>query len=105
MAINPSNLALNMNVPANKSARSVGQATENKTERPAAAPSASENKDSVSLTAEARSMKQISQQATDAPANFDAAKVERLQKAIADGSYQVNSERVAQKMLDFESKL
>lgn len=104
MAIDPSKLGLNMNVAANR-ARPSAQSTTDSAAKAAPNATKAPGTDSVSLTAEARSMKQLSQQASDAPASFDAAKVARLQKAIGDGSYQVNPERVAQKMLSFESEL
>lgn len=103
MAIDPSKLGLNANLAtsqtrtsAHKTARSVSDAA------PVSAPV---KQDSVSLTAESRSVTRLSQQTSEAPASFDADKVAQLQKAISDGSYQINPEKVAQKMLSFESSL
>ena len=53
--------------------------------------------DSVELTASARL---FSEGSTDAP--VDAQRVDKLRQAIADGSYRVDADRIAVKLLDIE---
>ncbi len=54
----------------------------------------------VSLTDPSQTMQKL--QAQDTTPSVDMEKVERIKKAIAEGSYQVDPQRVAQKLLDFE---
>lgn len=58
----------------------------------------------VKLSAEAQSLKQLETQLKAAP-DVDSDKVNALRAAVADGSYQVNAERVAEKLLNFEAQL
>lgn len=67
-----------------------------------AAPQA-ENGESVRLSAQAQQLQQITDQLREQP-EVDAARVESLRQAIADGSYQVDSDRLAGKLLAFESQ-
>ena len=71
-------------------------------EAPAVAPAA-ESGESVRLSAEAQHLQQITDQLREQP-EVDAARVERLRQAIADGSYQVDSQRLAGNLLAFESQ-
>lgn len=67
-----------------------------------AAPQA-ENGESVRLSAQAQQLQQITDQLREQP-EVDAARVESLRQAITDGSYQVDSDRLAGKLLAFESQ-
>ncbi len=59
---------------------------------------------SVKISSTAQNLHQLEAQIKAAP-DVDSDKVNALRAAIADGSYQVNAESVADKMLDFEVEL
>ncbi len=59
--------------------------------------------DTVKISAEAKLLSQVSDQlGADTPVNRE--KVEALKAAIADGSYQVDAQSVAKKMMDLDTK-
>jgi negative regulator of flagellin synthesis FlgM len=59
-----------------------------------------ERDDSVAITAMAQDLKKAL--ASSSVALVDADRVASVKKALADGSYQINAERVAEKMIQFE---
>ncbi|MBA1239061.1 flagellar biosynthesis anti-sigma factor FlgM [Pseudomonas kunmingensis] len=59
--------------------------------------------DTVQLSPEAQRLQQAADKLNDQPA-VNHERVAELKKAIADGSYQVDSQRVAAKMLAFETQ-
>ncbi len=60
--------------------------------------------DSVVLTANAQIMTKATQKAKDS-SGVDSAKVEKLKESIKDGSYKINYESVANKLIDSEDEL
>jgi negative regulator of flagellin synthesis FlgM len=64
----------------------------------------STGKDSVSLTPQAQQLNELRKKANEAPA-VDQNKMEKLKKAIADGEYKVNPEKLAASIANFEFKL
>ena len=63
--------------------------------------SAPASQDSVVLSNEAQSLKQLETKIV-ASSDVDTAKVNEIRQAIADGSYSIDPERIAQKILDFD---
>ncbi|WP_024595785.1 MULTISPECIES: flagellar biosynthesis anti-sigma factor FlgM [unclassified Pseudoalteromonas] len=67
----------------------------------AQAPSPKSASDSVSLTPQAQQLKTLQDKAQQSP-GFDSDKVAELKKAITEGKYQVDSEKLAKNLADFE---
>ena len=68
------------------------------------APEASSRADAVVLTDSAKSLSRATARAK-ASDGIDSAKVEKLKAAINDGSYKINYESVASKLIDSEDEL
>lgn len=61
--------------------------------------------DSMRLTGEAEELKLLQRGLAATPPDFDAARVDALRAAIADGSYRVDADAVAARMLELDQAL
>ncbi|MDB1123274.1 flagellar biosynthesis anti-sigma factor FlgM [Vibrio algarum] len=62
------------------------------------------SKDSVSLSQQGKAIGQLHQDMASQP-SFDSAKVAAIKEAIANGSYRVDPEKLADNMMKFENEL
>ena len=69
-----------------------------------ATPTAKAATDSVNLTPQAQQLRGLHEKAEQS-SGFDSKKVNELKKAISEGSYQVNAEKLAEKIAGFEFDL
>ena len=67
-------------------------------------PSAAQPADQVTLTSSARSLQKIEEVIAQTPV-VNSSKVAAVKQAISSGTYQIDSSRVADKLLQFESGL
>lgn len=80
------------------------QTTQQATQQAAVQQPTTGRQDSVSLTPQAQQLKSLQQKASNA-SGVDQNKVNDIKKAISEGKYEVNVQRLAEKMAAFESDL
>ncbi|MGH1486198.1 MAG: flagellar biosynthesis anti-sigma factor FlgM [Cellvibrionaceae bacterium] len=97
MQINNSGITNNTN--ANPKQKTVAEEGIDKPSRNDTTPA---SQDSVVLSNEAQSLKQLEAKIIDST-DVDTAKVNEIRQAIADGSYSIDADSIAQKILDFDS--
>lgn len=88
--------------PAETATTSATQRAGNERAQAVAATGAAE---SVRFTGEAESLQALERELGAAPAGLDMARVNALRSAIADGSYRVDAEQIASRMLDLDRAL
>lgn len=81
--------------------RTVAQAPAEKTAEKAGNPSAAGTTDQVSLTPTAQQLRGLEQQIADQPV-VDTQKVDAIKEALANGSFEINPDRIAAKMMSLE---
>lgn len=67
--------------------------------------SATAGVDRVSLTGDAEGLKAMGRELGAAPAGIDMGRVNALKSAIADGSYKIDAQAIASRMLDLDREL
>ncbi|GAA3585796.1 MULTISPECIES: flagellar biosynthesis anti-sigma factor FlgM [Marinobacter] len=60
--------------------------------------------ESVKLSSQAKDLKQVEQRLSDYP-EVDDERIEQIRNALADGSYKVDAQKLAQKMLDMDKSI
>jgi negative regulator of flagellin synthesis FlgM len=60
--------------------------------------------ENVSLSSQAKNLKQL-EQTLDSYPEVDDNRIEQIKAALADGSYKVDAEKLAQKMLDMDNSI
>ena len=97
----PAGIGANTPLTNNKYKQSVGTEA-----APSRAPAqAAPKQDSVTLTPQAQRLSQVQHSLANAPAPDNSARLEALKKAINEGSYQVDSDRLAANISRFEQDL
>lgn len=101
MAIDINNLNSGANTRTESRAKTKSDAGDNNSASQAGTVSADASRDSVQLTDTAEKMRQLEQNLADLPVTNDD-RVASVKRAISEGSYQINTLSIANKMLNFE---
>lgn len=90
------------NVGAGNAAHGSQAAAQNKTAESQGNPASS--RDTVSLTPQAQQLRDLESRIADLP-EVDSNRVNAIKDAIANGSYEIDANRIAEKMIQFEGAL
>jgi len=103
MVIDPNNRlpSAGSNPTRNRSASGVGQNNSGKVDQ-SAEKTSSPDGDSVMLSPEAQALKRLEAQINASP-DIDSTRVAAIKRAIAEGNFEINVERIAEKMLQQDS--
>ena len=102
MAIDKLSVGIGANTPLSNN--NLKQTTSSDSPTRSAAP-AMAKQDSVTLTPQAQRLNQVQQSLANAPAPDNSARIAALKKAINEGSYQIDSDRLAANISRFEQDL
>jgi len=103
MAININNLG--NNPPVNNKVEQQNQVKQQAAQTSVnAAQAKAVQQDSVSITPQAKQFTELQKKAAEGPM-IDAKKIEKLKKAISDGEYKVDAQKLAKSMMSFEYDL
>lgn len=80
------------------------QTTQTSTPAPEQSRQKSVSGESVNLSSQAKNLKQL-EQSLDSYPEVDDQRIEQIKAALADGSYKIDAEKVAQKMLDMDNSI
>ncbi|PFG08432.1 MULTISPECIES: flagellar biosynthesis anti-sigma factor FlgM [unclassified Marinobacter] len=81
-----------------------GNAAKTATAEKAAAQSTQARGENVNLSTQARDLKQLEQKLGDFP-EMDDERISQIRSALEDGSYKVDAQQLAQKMLDMDKSI
>lgn len=98
MILNTNNSLESINAKGARSKPATPLATETKTNSAPAAPAASRAGDQVVLSQEAQTLGRLQSKINSAP-DVNLEKVEEIRRAIAEGRFEINPERIAENML------
>ena len=90
--------------PAQNSSGNAPVAEKPQSSTPAASPPSAPTADQVTFTGSARTLQKLSAALANAPV-VDSAKVATVKQAVQNGTYTVNTGRVADKLLQYDSEL
>ncbi|WP_299183699.1 flagellar biosynthesis anti-sigma factor FlgM [uncultured Neptuniibacter sp.] len=99
----PGNLASNQTANARARTGEQNSAAKSGSSATSAQPPSSKG-DTVKLSTAAQTLQNVETKLANTP-DVDSERVEQLRQEIESGNYQINAERVASKMLNFESQL
>lgn len=102
MIIDPNNRLATGNSQSSRSKPSAGVNGAGDNQRKASAESATSTQDSVKLSPEAQALKRLEAQISASP-DIDSTRVAAIKRAIAEGNFEINVERIAERMLQQDS--
>ncbi|MCW8931225.1 MAG: flagellar biosynthesis anti-sigma factor FlgM [Gammaproteobacteria bacterium] len=104
MPINISNITNNTSQTSRTDEQKHSKSVQNSEGRADQSPKATLEQDSVNLTNSAMRIKSLEEQVARLPI-VDTQKVEQIRNSITDGTFEFNSDRIAEKLINFEKNL